>query len=184
VAKRPIKGGPYRDGDKLVIPQGADMPPCCPICNSPVVEEPITLRFEAQRPEGGLTGAIAAGIERLGGWRYTGPVSVDVPFCKWHRNQKFRQIIIGAALFAAAVLYLVITFWGVNIKEVAHQGPGVGTIIGFILVLTGLIYGLSAWQESSTSWFKTEGFVDRAVWVTGACKSYLKSLPKYERDEA
>jgi hypothetical protein len=174
--------GPYRDGDKLVITEGEKMPKRCPKCNSKEVDEPKELSIRRESKEmGGVSGMIKAGMDKASGWKYTGPVSVSVYFCQRHKNKFRNRIYFGGAIIIACAIWATVIYLQFD-KAKQPQGIGMdffaaigGVIVGFIVVMIPA-------QNPALVWFKPKRFVDRTVWVQGACKAFLESLPRFEKE--
>jgi hypothetical protein len=168
--------GAFCDGNKLVMVEGCEMPRRCPVCNSEDVYESTDLTLARETKEmGGISGLIKASADALAGWDYTGPVEVSVYFCHRHRNRFRNRLIAAGVVLAAAVLYLAVAyFWHKN-----RPGGEYYDVIAAVIAALGATVMLAIWGKSpALVWFKPRRFVDRTVWVTGACRSFLASLPR------
>ncbi len=157
------------------------MPRRCPLCNSEDVVEPVELSLRRESKEmGGVSGLAKAGIDKLAGWNYTGPVDVSVSFCQRHRGRFRNRIITGLAIAAAGLIYLLIA-WLVHDRNQPRNG-WIDVIVAVVGAFAGIVMIEIFRQNPALSWFKPRRFVDRKVWVTGACRPFLDSLPTLDRD--
>jgi hypothetical protein len=168
--------GAFCDGNKLMMVEGCEMPRRCPVCNSEEVFESTELTLSRETKEmGGVSGLIKAGADALAGWDYTGPVEVSVYFCDRHRNRFRNRLITAVGILAASLLYLLFAyFWHKN-----RPGGEYYDVIAAVIGAIGATVMLAIWGKSpALVWFKPRRFVDRTVWVTGACRPFLESLPR------
>lgn len=150
------------------------MPPRCPLCNSPDVTGPIEVRMAVQR-KGGLIGkAVSAGIDQVRGWQYTGPVSVQIPFCARHRARRTYAIVAGLLLM---VIGAVAGYFAMQART-----QGVVNVLAFAPLVIGLIVTFATMSGVLNLWFKPRRFQDRTVWLAGASGDYLNSLPALTND--
>ena len=162
---------PRRDGDCLVLTEGATLPPRCPLCNSADVGPPLNVRFAVQRKGGLIGGGVSAGIDRVKGWNYTGPVEVKVPFCGRHRARRTYALMGGLALALVGGVVSVL------LVRADYKGPP--TVIAFAAAAIGLIVALATFSGVLNLWFKPRRFDDRKVWVSGLSPEYLDALPDH-----
>jgi hypothetical protein len=173
--------GVYADGDKLVMVEGCEMPHRCPVCNSEEVFETVELNLRRDSKEmGGISGMIKAGADVLAGWNYTGPVSVAVYFCERHRVRFRNRLILSAAISLASVAYLVYVYLRFGGWE-PNAGPSYDVVAAVVGTIGGVVMILVYAQSPARVWFRPRRFVDRTVWVSGACREFLESLPKMNR---
>lgn len=170
--------GVFRDGDKLVMVEGCTMPRRCPICNSEEVDYTTDLTIERETKEmGGISGMIKAGIDKVSGWNYTGPVDVQVYFCDRHSGRFRRKLIGGAIVAGVSILYLVYRY-----QTSGPHDPNASIpldVIGGVVGAVGGIVAIAIFAKSpALAWFKPRRFVDRTVWVDGACRQFLETLPE------
>lgn len=169
--------GIYADGNQLVITEGNELPPRCPLCNSEDVVEPLELSIRRESKEmGGLSRMVKAGIDKLSGWNYTGPVAISVRFCQRHRHRFRNRILIGLAITAACLLYLAVA-WIRFDKNAPHDSSIAIVAVAIMGAIGGVAMVEKHRQNPALSWFKPKRFIDRTVWVTGPCRPFLDSLP-------
>jgi hypothetical protein len=161
----------FRDGHQLVLIHGCTSPHRCILCNGPAART-IWYRFDDRRAPGVVHGLVADAINSIRGRNYTGPVDVQIHFCDWHL--KIRRWF----LIACILVFLV----GAGLLPYAKKyHPGNNDF--FIMIPTllmilggGVAFGLVT--KMFTIWSITaKRFEDRIVWINGAGKSFLSSLP-------
>jgi hypothetical protein len=158
----------YRDGDCLVVTEGAELPARCPVCNEADVTEPLEVRFAVQRKGGVIGKTVSAGIDAARGWNYTGPVVVRVPFCKRHRARRTYALAAGLAL---AAIGAVATFAVIRAKT-----TGGINVLAFAPLVIGLIVTFATISGVLNLWFKPRRFDDRTVWIAGVAPAYLDAI--------
>lgn len=170
-----ITTGPIADKGQLVLTKGNEMPRRCPLCNSEDVVDPVELSIRRESKQmGGVSGLVKSGIDMAAGWNYTGPVNVSVYFCQAHRNRFRNWILTGVATMAACGLYLLIALL---IFDKNRPRGNVDVMVAVVGAFVGLLIVEIFRQNPALAWFKPRRFVDRAVWVKGASRKFLESLP-------
>lgn len=173
-----VAGGAYCDGSKLVLVEGEGMPRRCPICNSDDVSETTDLSIERGTKEmGGVSGMVKAGMDLVGGWNYTGPVEVSVYFCDRHRARFRNRLILASVILLISALYLVVAYLRYKPDSEFYD-----VLVAVIGAATGVVMLLTYAKSPALAWFKPYKFVDRTVWVTGAGRPFLDSLPSWSRN--
>src|SRR5688572_17765777 len=112
--KKSATKGLYRDGDKLVIREGARFPARCAICNKPSAGAPRPFVFSRQKAHYIEVAAIQtvahAAADFLKGARYTGPVHADMPLCSWHRSRRLMQAGLGVGMTLLAIAFVFVQY--------------------------------------------------------------------------
>ncbi|MDR3633346.1 MAG: hypothetical protein P4L84_05870 [Isosphaeraceae bacterium] len=172
--------GVYRDAGKLVIQDGAVFPDRCVICNEECDSEPIELTFKRVKSHyievAALQSVATAAVDLLKGAKYTGPIDATIPFCSWHRNARLRRLWIGGGLIALAAAYLFIRY-----LRGAHKFEELVFSLDSVIAIFGGVGGIGIAAEAAYNptsvWFKSKKFYDRFVWVEGAGRAFLSTLP-------
>lgn len=172
--------GLYRDAGKLVVQEGAVFPDRCVICNREADAEPIDLIFERKKShyvEAWAVQSIAmAATDLVTGAKYTGPVQVTFPFCSAHRNKRLWRCCIGGGLMALGAGYLLVRY-----LRGAHRFDdlvfSLESVIAFFVGVVGIGITVEAAFDPARVWFRTKKFYDRYVWLEGAGREFLSTLP-------
>jgi hypothetical protein len=177
--------GIYRDGNKLVIKEGARFPSRCAICNKECDGEPRGFTFNREPKSHYIEVAVVQSVARAAadfvkGSNYTGPVEAVIPLCSWHRNRRLRRIGIGVGMFLPAVLILLVRYQIVGRNEFSLSQISAYSIIAIVVAFVGIAAALSALVDSTKVWFKPVKYYDRFVWIEGAGREFLRELPKIE----
>ncbi len=175
--------GAYRDAGRLVLVEGMPMPQRCPICNSEDVVEPVAVVLDTQRKKAGISAAIGSAFEKLKGWKYTGPVAVELYFCKTHRWRGLYRCLIGLVMALSGLGYLAYVLSVTDLRNAGNQSLSIATIASLIALIGGFVVLMIPLYDPASVWFKPYKFWDRAVWVTGAGTAFLRSLPAYQAEE-
>src|SRR5688572_26481754 len=123
--------GPYRDGDLLVVDEGAALPVRCPVCNGEAEGEPLSVRFITRRGENGVQRALLKLNDIARGWNYTGPVDVSMHFCAAHRGRrKQAAVALGVVLAVGAALTPFAVLYGSKDTPVLNGAAGLPVIVG------------------------------------------------------
>lgn len=170
--------GVFRSGKKLVMIEGCKMPERCAICNAEDVTDTVHLTLSRQSKQmTGISGILQAGIDKLSGWNYTGPVEVEVNFCQSHS----RRFVIRMA-FAVLICILSFIYLGVRYQFSKHD-PNAAVPLDVVAGIVGAVGGLTAIGLTAKNpdgcWFRPQRFDDRTVWVSGAGSRFLDSLQEY-----
>lgn len=176
--------GLYRDGDKLVIREGARFPHRCAICNKECDGEAIDITFgreQARHIEVAAVQAVArAAGDLMTGTRYTGPVQAEITLCPWHRGRRLRLLGAGLGMTALAVAALAIQYaLGVVLVppgELGFLNISLHNVIAIAAAFVGVVIALTSLDPTKV-WFKATKYNDRLVWVAGAGRAFLKELP-------
>ena len=104
----------YRQGNKLVLPKGAELPPNCIQCGQPAT------KWVRQTS---LVGALV-----LGRWR------LAIPFCDRHRKTQ------RAFRIAAALLFLAVVPGGWLVEKMNLDTKGLGFVAGVFILIGATIF--------------------------------------------
>jgi hypothetical protein len=173
--------GLFRDGGRLVIQEGAEFPERCVVCNKAREGEPLRFTFKREKSHylevRALQTLAAAASDLLKGAKYTGPVQARIPFCSWHRRKRLRRFHAGTATMALAAAYLLIRYMTGGPVGAQVLAISIDSAIVILVAIAGLGVVLAAAYDPARVWFKTTKFHDRLVWVEGAGREFLNTLP-------
>lgn len=176
----------WRDGNKVVMRLGMQMPDRCFKCNQPGFGEKIKRQLQWYRPTYGvifvavaiifgvLSAFIAAPLFPIGIFlfavftsnSFVKIVRFDVALCKKHKHRRFIAHIITVTFFVLGMLTLVCgIYFGME---------WITFLVSFAFLIPALIYGAIATKALSLS-----KVTDNHVWLKGAGKEFLDSLPKW-----
>jgi hypothetical protein len=157
--------GVWREGPRIVVVQGAVLPPACVKCNAPADGPPVRKTLYWHHPAlyliilaGVLIYAIVALIVRQKG-------DVSLYLCKRHRSRRVRAILAAWLGVAAGV---VLIFYGAN-----SSMPEVCCPLGILVCIGAIIYGVIGarrlWPARIDSQY---------LWLRGAGREFLSTLPE------
>jgi hypothetical protein len=176
--------GVYRDGGKLVVREGTQLPDRCVICNKECDGAPM--RFTFGRLWMGYVELAAiqtvanAASDLVTGTRYSGPVHTEIPLCPWHRRRRLRRLGAGLGILAIAAAYLFIRYSIGGAAEFSIFRMPILNIIVILVGIVGIAFILHAVFDRTRVWFRAAKYYDRFVWLKGAGKSFLRTLPQLE----
>ncbi len=167
--------GAWRDGELLVVRNGATLPKPCPKCNAEAIESPIKLKIVRPQGEGFIGAAVADAIDQYKGSTYVGPIHVRVFFCPRHRRLRRVLLIICLAC-------IVLGAGGAAVCLLIDPKDGLSGAVFFpVVVALGGFAGILATLNGENPWFKPKRFNQEYVWLKGACVKYLNNLPRFIR---
>jgi hypothetical protein len=177
--------GMYRDNGNLVVVEGAVFLGRCVICNKESDRDVVVCTFKREQKSHYIEVAAVQTLARaagdlLTGSRYTGPVQAPIPMCSWHRNRRLRRIGFGFATMLLAVVYLLIRYWIVGGHELSALQIPISSIFVIIAAIVGLIVASAALANPTGVWFRATKYYDRLVWLQGAGREFLRTLPGIE----
>jgi hypothetical protein len=182
--KEPAENGLYRDANRLVVREGTRLPDRCVICNGPIDDDPIDFVFKREKSHyieiAAVQTVVTAAADLLTGAKYTGPVEVSIPFCRWHRQRRLRRLGIGAGLMALAVAILFVRYLIGGASEFTISEISIYIVIAVLVATTGVGIILDVTYDPAKLWFKTKKFHGRFVWLEGAGPQFLKTLPRLD----
>jgi hypothetical protein len=79
---------------------------------------------------------------------------------------------------ALAAAYLFIRYRIGGAREFDPSQVSIYSVVAVLAAITGLGIALAAAYEPTKLWFKTNKCYDRLVWVKGAGKKFLNTLPR------
>jgi hypothetical protein len=118
-------------------------------------------------------------VDLVKGTRYTGPVPVAIPLCSWHRKRRLVRFGIGLGIMALAAAVLLYRYSIAGADEFSVFRISIYSIVAIVVALVGIALTLSVF-DTSRLWFRATKYYDRFVWLQGAGKDYLHTLPKIE----
>jgi hypothetical protein len=182
--------GLYRDAGKLVIREGARFPDRCVICNKPCDGDLVDFTFGRETSHyidvAAVQAVTRAAVDLVKGSRYTGPVQAAIPLCSWHRNRRLLRLGVGLGITLLAAVFLLIGYAIVGAAEFGGSGEyglfqiPISTVIAVLAGLVGLAIALSALVDATKIWFRPTRYDGRFVWIDGAGREFLRTLPMIE----
>ncbi len=152
-----------RDGNKLVIPHGAQLPDRCVKCNAPAQGFRLRRRLTWLHPAyllllfaGLIVYAIASAIASKS-------VEVQIGVCPKHRQQRLRAIVGGWALGLSGAILMPWLAISLQVWWIALVGLG--------MVLVGTFGGILVARLVSPSRID-----DSQAWLSGVDREYLNEL--------
>ncbi len=130
-----------------------------------------------------LVEAVArAAADKVTGTRYTGPVTAAVALCARHRRRPFVRAGICATTGAAATVSYMYLAPMIGTGEFDLYQATFKAVTGFVGFCAVLIGFLSLFDRTSV-WFTPTGYFDRYVWVKGAGRAFLATLPTVKKSQ-
>ncbi len=165
------EGGPlsaaavWRDGKKLVAMDGAHLPARCVKCNRPTTEPALKRKLYWHNPAFYLLIFLQFILYVIVAMLVRKRATVEFHLCREHLDRR-RNFIIGVWLSLA--LGMAGLIGGIAASE------GVVTVAGIVLLIVALTLGMFGARPLSTVKIK-----NKAVWLNGAGKDFLASLPSW-----
>lgn len=157
-----------RDGKKVVVPaEGARLPMRCVKTNQPVTDAEVTPKtLYWASPILALTILISILIYLIIYLIVRKKVVIPLPLSAAGKGIMRKHLFISLGICVAGIVALVVG--AVN----SHGAAGVLILVGVLMVLGGLVYGVIR-----ASALRIAKMKDGEVWLVGACPEFLDSLP-------
>jgi hypothetical protein len=155
----------WRDGKRVVTYNQKTLPPRCFKCNQPTSETPMKRKVYWHSPFYYILIFVSVIIYVIVAILVRKRATVDIYMCPQHRTRRFYFILGG---WLGAIAGLVGAIWGIGSNNT------VLIVGGFVLFLGALIGGIAGGSVSRTARIK-----DGKVWLAGAGKEFLASLPPW-----
>ncbi|HEV2021904.1 MAG TPA: zinc-ribbon domain-containing protein [Terriglobales bacterium] len=126
----------YRQGNRLVVPKGAPLPPYCVKCGQPVTGEPLKKIFFWHNPWLFLIALLSPIIYIIVAMIVRKRADVAIPMCDEHRQRRKNLII------AAWVLGLGCIPGGILVGSLIHDsdaGAGLGFLVGLLMLIGSIV---------------------------------------------
>jgi hypothetical protein len=153
-----------REGSKLVVPHGAQLPDRCVKCNAPAHGFRLQRRLTWLHPAyllllfGGLIFyAIAAAVASK-------TAEIQVGVCPKHRKQRLQAIVGGWALGLSGAILLPWLAISLEVWWIA--------LVGVVMLLVGMFGGIMVARLVRPSRID-----DHQAWLSGVDREYLNELP-------
>jgi len=162
---------PYRQGNKLVVPKGAPLPPYCVKCGEPVTGEPYKKTYYWHTPwlwllaALGLLGIIALAIVSM---IIRKRADLAIALCDEHRQR--RKNFLAAAWVLALGFFPAGILVGSLIGE-RDAAVGFGILTGFLLFVAAIVTGVMSAVLRPTEITEFSGT------FSGAGEQFLAKLP-------
>lgn len=158
----------FRQGNKLVIPQGARLPGYCVKCAQPVTGEFMKKKFQWHNPWLYVIAAISPIIYIIIAMILMKRVELLVPMCDEHRERRKKFLI---ATWALALGFLPGGILVGSLFSDSDTGVGVGLLVGFLMLIGAFVTGVRA-----VIMRPKEITADSATFG-GVCEPFLAFLP-------
>jgi hypothetical protein len=155
----------WRDGKKIVASDGAHFPARCVKCNQPTTEPPLKRKLYWHNPIFYLLIFLQIFIYIIVAMIVRKRASVEFHLCREHLDRR-KKFLIGVWL--SLLLGIVGIVWGIA------ESHGYVAIAGIVLLLLALTLGIFGVRPLATVKIK-----DKTVWMRGAGKDFLASLPTW-----
>ena len=161
----------YRQGNKLVIPQGAPLPPYCVKCAQPVTGEFFRKKFQWHNPLLFLIAVISPIIYIIVAMILMKRVELLVPMCDEHRERR-KKFLIATWVLALGFIPGGILI-GVLVGNAADSdtGAAVGLLVGFLMFVGAIVAGIKA------AVMRPKEITPTSATFTGLCEPFLAHLP-------
>jgi hypothetical protein len=173
--KTPDGVGTWRDGDLLVMCEGARLPDRCVKCNQQSGGYLLKRKLYWHHPAWYLLILLHFFIFLIVYLIVRKKVTVMIPVCERHRRRRIRAIIIGWSLVLVGFVGVPLTC-GIISSYLSGGTSDVvlslGIIVGIVLILAGAIYGNLVARVVAAK--RIEGHY---AWMSGVERGYLASLP-------
>lgn len=156
-------GGAFRDGKFIMTMDRARLPGRCVKCNVETGNW-VKRKLSWHHPAYALLIFVGLIIYVIVGLLVSKKATIEVGFCERHRKGRIMHILIGWGAFFAGVIVMIGGF--------ANESIGIG-VVGISLMLSGLVYAIVRANIVSPKRIDDDG----RVWLKGACREYLESLP-------
>jgi hypothetical protein len=157
--------GVWRSKSTLVMSKGAALPDRCVKCNEPAHGIRLKRKLTWHHPAIYLLILVAVLIYLIVSLILRKRATVEFGLCERHLAIRRRNMLITWVLFLLGVAGFVVAVVAEN---------GIYVLVGAILLLGALIYGLVVVRVVSPSRID-----DKFVWLRGVNKNYLSQLPQW-----
>lgn len=156
-------GGTCRDGKFVLTADGASLPGRCVKCNV-ATDDRVKRKLYWHHPAYYLllvTGVLVYVIVALCVRR---KATVEVGFCERHRKRRLLDMLLGWIGFFGGIVLMIAGFG----NEIPAAGMG-----GIVLIVGSIVYLIVRTNIVAPKRINEDG----RVWLIGACREYLDSLP-------
>jgi hypothetical protein len=155
----------WRDKSVLVVSKGASLPDRCVKCNSPAYGVRLKRKLSWHHPALYILIFIALLVYLIVAMILRKTATVEIGLCEQHAAKRRKAVVVTWLLVLVGVLGIV----GSIVAE-----DGTYALIGFLLLIAGIIYGIVVARVVAPSRID-----DRFVWLKGVNKDYLNALPAW-----
>ncbi|HUB68683.1 MAG TPA: GYF domain-containing protein [Candidatus Methylacidiphilales bacterium] len=163
------KNTAWYDGKRLVVCDGTYLPQRCLKCNSESTQPPLKRKVMWHSPAYYLLILINIFLYLIVAIFVRKRATIHVYLCERHRQRRL-YFIIGT--WAGLALGIALAFAGIVVST--QTTSAILVIAGFVLMLGAIFVGLSGAIITRTVRIK-----DNLIWLTGAGKEFLASLPPW-----
>src|SRR5262249_19192643 len=146
--------------------------------------EPLTFTFRRERAhyiEVAAVQAVAHMTEDLlKGARNTAPVEQPYQMGSCHGNRRLLRIGAGLGLPGLPAPFLLIRYAIGGANEFDVFRISIYSVIAIVAALIGIAIALAGLLDSTKLWFKPTKYFGRFVWLAGAGREFLRTLPELE----
>lgn len=158
----------YRQGNRLVVPKGAPLPPYCVKCGQPVTGEAFRKKFQWHNPWLLLIALLSPIIYIIIAMIIMKRVELLVPMCAEHRQRRKNFLIATWVLALGFIPAGIIVGAMINDSDTA---VAVGMLTSFALFIAAIVMGVRAVI------MRPKEITDFSASFTGACEPFLAQLP-------
>lgn len=158
----------YRQGDKLIIPKGAPLPPYCVKCGQSVTGEPFRKSFFWHNPWLFLLVLVNILVYAIVAMIIRKRADLAIFICDDHRQRR-RNLLI-----ATWVLALGFIPGGILVGSLIHDSDtavGLGILTSFLLLIAAFVAG------GLSAVLRPKEITDSSATFSGACEQFLAMLP-------
>lgn len=153
--------GSLRDGDLLVVPDGAVLPARCPVCNAAASVGPLIFRLGSMISE-------------------ESTVAVRIFLCDEHAA-RLRQVKTCAWASMLAGLAGLLISAALRLDSATNAIVAVASLMA---VLVGVVVRIGMAFGVLQTFFRGRRFEDRLAWIDGMCPEFLASFPELKPTES
>ena len=159
---------PYRQGNRLVVPKGATLPPYCVKCAQPVTDAPFQKTFYWHNPLLFLLVLVNVLVYAIVSMILRKRFDLAVPMCPEHLQRRKNLLIatwvLGVGFIPGGILA------GALIHD-SDTAVAVGLLTGFLMLIAAIVTG------AMSVIMRPREITEVSATFSGVCEQFLTHLP-------